>query len=91
MAISTAFTRMLGVRYPIALAPMGGTAGGAPAAAVSRAGGFGIPGGTYGDPEWPAREVPIAAGAEGPWGVGFLTWAIDLTAVETASRYGPAR
>ncbi|MCX4969071.1 nitronate monooxygenase [Streptomyces sp. NBC_00654] len=89
MALSTAFTKMLGVRYPIALAPMGGTAGGALAAAVSRAGGFGILGGAYGDPEWLAREVPIAAEAERPWGVGFLTWAIDLAAVETALGYGP--
>jgi nitronate monooxygenase len=90
MALSTAFTEMLGVRYPIALAPMGGSAGGALAAAVSRGGGFGILGGAYGDPEWLAREVPIVAGAEGPWGVGFLTWGIDLGAVELALSYGPS-
>lgn len=29
MALSTAFTELLGVRHPIALAPMGGSAGGA--------------------------------------------------------------
>ena len=34
MAWSTAFTEMFGVRYPIASAPMGGSAGGALAAAV---------------------------------------------------------
>ncbi|MEU5212668.1 nitronate monooxygenase [Streptomyces sp. NPDC020742] len=90
MAFSTAFTEMLGVQHPIALAPMGGSAGGALAAAVSRGGGFGILGGAYGDPEWLAREVPIVAGTEGPWGVGFLTWGIDLAAVQLALSYGPS-
>ncbi|MBF8189468.1 nitronate monooxygenase [Nonomuraea sp. K274] len=90
MTLSTVFTEMLGLRYPIALAPMGGSAGGALAAAVSRAGGFGILGGAYGDSEWLAREVPIVAGTERPWGVGFLTWGIDLAAVELALSYGPS-
>ncbi|MFG2832987.1 NAD(P)H-dependent flavin oxidoreductase [Streptomyces sp. NPDC048434] len=90
MAWSTAFTEMLGVRYPIALAPMGGSAGGALAAAVSRGGGFGILGGAYGDREWLAREVPVFASTEAPWGVGFLTWGIDLATVELALSYGPS-
>jgi nitronate monooxygenase len=89
MALATVFTEMFGVRHPIALAPMGGSAGGALAAAVSRAGGFGMVGGAYGDPEWLAREVPIVADAGRPWGVGFLTWAIDVAAVESALSYGP--
>ncbi|MFC7586683.1 nitronate monooxygenase [Nonomuraea antimicrobica] len=89
MTLSTVFTEMLGVRHPIALAPMGGSAGGALAAAVSRGGGFGILGGAYGDPEWLAREVPIVAATEGPWGVGFLTWGIDLAAVDLALSYEP--
>ncbi|MGV9602209.1 nitronate monooxygenase [Streptomyces sp. NPDC003631] len=42
MALSTAFTKLSGVRHPIALAPMGGSAGGALAAAVSRGGGLGL-------------------------------------------------
>ncbi|MEO3754438.1 nitronate monooxygenase [Streptomyces sp. B6B3] len=89
MALSTAFTEMFGVRHPIALAPMGGSAGGALAAAVSRGGGFGMLGGAFGDPEWLAREVPTVADAGGSWGVGFLTWGIDLGAVELALGYGP--
>jgi nitronate monooxygenase len=89
MALATVFTEMFGVRHPIALAPMGGSAGGALAAAVSRAGGFGMVGGAYGDPEWLAREVPIVADAGRPWGIGFLTWAIDVAAVESALSYGP--
>ncbi|HEY3686002.1 MAG TPA: nitronate monooxygenase [Streptosporangiaceae bacterium] len=90
MALSTVFTEMFGVRYPIALAPMGGSAGGALAAAVSRGGGFGILGGARGDPEWLAREVAIVAGTGGPWGVGFQTWGIDRAAVELALGYGPS-
>ncbi|WP_435603041.1 NAD(P)H-dependent flavin oxidoreductase [Streptomyces sp. bgisy130] len=89
MTLTTAFTELLGVRHPIALAPMGGSAGGALAAAVSRGGGFGILGSAYGDPEWLAREVPIVSRTEGPWGIGFLTWGIDLAAVELALSYGP--
>ncbi|SEG16249.1 nitronate monooxygenase [Nonomuraea solani] len=90
MTLSTVFTEMFGVRHPIASAPMGGSAGGALAAAVSRGGGFGILGGAYGDPEWLAREVPIVAATGGPWGVGFLTWGIDLAAVELALSHGPS-
>ncbi|GAU65775.1 putative oxidoreductase [Streptomyces sp. NBRC 110611] len=89
MALSTVFTEMFGVRYPIALAPMGGAAGGALASAVSRGGGLGMLGGAYGDPEWLAREVPIVAGAGEPWGIGFLTWGIDVAVVERALEYGP--
>ncbi|MEV6590108.1 nitronate monooxygenase [Streptomyces acidicola] len=90
MALSTAFTEMFGVRYPIALAPMGGSAGGALTAAVSRAGGLGLLGGGYGDAQWLDRELPIVSeGTDKPWGVGFLTWAIDVGAVERALEHGP--
>src|SRR6476620_6863819 len=91
MAFSTAFTKLFGVQHPIALAPMGGSAGGALTAAVSRGGGLGLLGSANGDPEWLAREVPIVAeGAAGkPWGIGFLTWQIDVGAVERALEYSP--
>ncbi len=89
MALSTGFTRLLGVRHPIGSAPMGGTAGGALAAAVSRGGGFGMVGG--GDREWLDRELPIvAAAADRPWGVGFLTWAITPGVLRHALGYGPS-
>jgi len=48
MATATALTRLLEIAHPILLAPMGGGAGGALAAAVTHAGGFGIIGGGYG-------------------------------------------
>ncbi|GAB3002737.1 nitronate monooxygenase [Saccharothrix stipae] len=90
MALSTAFTKLFGVQHPIALAPMGGSAGGALAAAVSRGGGLGLLGAGNGDRDWLARELPIVAEETGkPWGVGFLTWAIDVGAVERALEHNP--
>ncbi|WP_345429514.1 nitronate monooxygenase [Actinoallomurus vinaceus] len=90
MALSTAFTELSGVQHPIALAPMGGSAGGALAAAVSNGGGLGLLGAGSGDRDWLARELPIVAEGTGkPWGVGFQTWAIDVGAVERALEYDP--
>ncbi|WP_196438859.1 nitronate monooxygenase [Planomonospora sp. ID67723] len=89
MALSTAFTKLFGVRHPIALAPMRGSAGGALAAAVSRGGGLGLLGSGKGDRDWLARELPIIARAGKPWGIGFLTWAIDVGAVERALEHNP--
>src|SRR6202034_3630689 len=90
MALSTAFTEMFGIRHPIALAPMGGSAGGALAAAVSNGGGLGLVGGGNGGREGVGRELPLVAqGTAGPWGVGFQSWAIDPGAVEYALRHEP--
>ncbi|HEU5025626.1 MAG TPA: nitronate monooxygenase [Spirillospora sp.] len=91
MGLSTAFTEMFGVAHPVALAPMGGSAGGALAAAVSRGGGLGLLGAGNGDPGWLARELPVLAreGAGRPWGIGFQTWAIDDGAIARALEHGP--
>ncbi|MEW2398590.1 nitronate monooxygenase [Streptomyces sp. NPDC046862] len=90
MVLSTAFTTLLGVRHPVALAPMGGSAGGALAAAVSRGGGLGLLGSGNGDPDWMARELPfLTRGLDEPWGIGFQTWAIDVGAVERALEHRP--
>jgi hypothetical protein len=45
--ISTRLTERFGIRHPIVCAPMASVAGGALAAAVSRAGGLGLVGGGY--------------------------------------------
>ncbi|MCO5996079.1 NAD(P)H-dependent flavin oxidoreductase [Actinoallomurus rhizosphaericola] len=91
MALSTAFTEKFGTEHPIALAPMGGSAGGALTAAVSNGGGLGLLGAGNGDRDWLAHELPIVAeGTEKPWGVGFLTWAIDVGAVERVLEWGPS-
>jgi nitronate monooxygenase len=90
MDLSTAFTRLLGVELPIALAPMGGYAGGALAAAVSEAGGFGIVGGGREPASWLERELAIVAERTAkPWGVGFLSWAADPGVVALALAHRP--
>ena len=90
MALSTAFTEFFSLPHPIALAPMGGSAGGALAAAVSNGGGLGLLGGGNGDLDWLARELPIVADGTGkPWGVGFQSWAIDVDTVERVLEHNP--
>jgi len=90
VTLRTAFTEMFGLRHPIALAPMGGSAGGALVSAVSAAGGLGLLGGGNGDADWLARELPIAASdASRPWGVGFQSWAVGADTVERALTYRP--
>jgi len=73
--ITTPLTTLLGIRHPILLAPMGDTAGGRLAAAVSTAGGLGLIGGGYADPDWLTRE--LAAAGDARVGVGFITFALD--------------
>jgi nitronate monooxygenase len=90
MALRTAFTEFFSLQHPIALAPMGGSAGGALAAAVSNGGGLGLLGGGNGDPGWLARELPILADStDKPWGVGFQSWAIDVGTVERVLMQNP--
>ncbi len=85
MALRTQITEMFSLRHPIALAPMGGSAGGALAAAVSNAGGLGLLGGGVGDRDWLERELPIVAECtDKPWGVGFQSWAVDSDAIQLA-------
>jgi nitronate monooxygenase len=91
VAWSTAFTEMFGVRYPIASAPMGGSAGGALAAAVSNAGGLGLIGGGNGHPKWLEPELSIVADrTDRPWGVGLLSWAVEPATVERVLEHEPA-
>ncbi|MEV6544159.1 nitronate monooxygenase [Streptomyces sp. NPDC051665] len=90
MALSTAFTKLFGVQHPIALAPMGGSAGGALTAAVSRGGGLGLLGSGNGERDWLARELAVVAEqTTEPWGIGFLTWQIGIDAVEHALEHNP--
>ena len=58
----TAFTELLGVAHPVALAPMGDVSGGALAAAVSNGGGLGlVGGGGGGNRAWLERELELVA------------------------------
>ena len=79
MAFSTNLTKRLGIEHPVMLAPMGFASGGALAAAVTVAGGFGIIGGGYADPDWLEREF-AAAGQPADW-----MWLHNLGASRTAS------
>lgn len=72
--LNTRLTKALGLSLPILSAPMAFAAGGALAAAVSRAGGLGIIGGGYGDPGWLEEQFIAAKGT--PVGVGFITWSL---------------
>jgi nitronate monooxygenase len=90
MALTTTFTELFAVQHPIALAPMGGSAGGALVAAVSNGGGLGLLGGGNGDLAWLDRELPIAAeSTTRPWGVGFQSWAIDVGTLDRALELNP--
>ncbi|MDF1855677.1 nitronate monooxygenase [Pseudooceanicola sp.] len=73
--IETRFTRAFGLTHPVLAAPMANVAGGALAAAVCSAGGLGVIGGGYCDPEWIATQV--AAAGNTPVGVGFITWRLS--------------
>jgi nitronate monooxygenase len=91
MSLRSRFTAMLNIEHPIALAPMGGSAGGALAAAVSNAGGLGLIGAGRGDVEWMDHEVAFAvAGTTKPWGIGFQSWATELGTVQRALEHGPS-
>jgi nitronate monooxygenase len=90
MSLQTRFTDLLGLRHPVALAPMGGSAGGALTAAVSNAGGLGLLGAGNGNGDWLARELPIVAGGtQRPWGIGFQSWAVTRDIVERAVEHSP--
>jgi nitronate monooxygenase len=75
LAIASPLCRRLGIAHPLLLAPMANVAGGRLAAAVSQAGGLGLIGGGYGDPEWLGAE--LAAAEDAAIGVGFINWRLD--------------
>jgi nitronate monooxygenase len=64
MPLRTKLTEKLGISHPILLAPMGTASGGALAKGVTEAGGLGIIGIGYGNPERIDQEF-LAAGTRG--------------------------
>src|ERR1700722_2082514 len=91
MTLRTSFTDMLSVPHPIALAPMGGSAGGALAAAVSNGGGLGLIGGGRSGIDWIDREVAhVVQHTNKPWGIGFLSWAVTIETIGHALAYEPS-
>jgi len=91
MGLRTAFTDLFSITHPIALAPMGGIAGGTLAAAVSQGGGLGLVGGGRGRASWLDRELDIVAtSTDKPWGVGLLSWAATTGLLDRALAHQPA-
>ena len=90
MTLRTRLTDRLGIEHPIVLAPMGSAAGGKLASAVTAAGGLGLIGGGYGDPEWLEREFAQAGNAG--IGCGFITWSLarNPRLLDEVLRYSPA-
>lgn len=87
--LRTRLTERLGIAHPILSAPMAFAAGGKMAAAVSSAGGLGLIGGGYGDPDWVEREFAAAGNAR--VGCGFIGWSIAgrPEALERALAHAP--
>lgn len=89
--MNTELMKRIGISSPIMLAPMGAVAGGELAAAVSNAGGLGMIGAGYGDPDWLQRELTIVSQKTSqPWGVGFITWCLTQEALDLVMRFKPA-
>jgi nitronate monooxygenase len=93
MALCTRLTERLGIRHPIIQAPMGGTAGGALAAAVSAAGGLGLIGGgagTFPPDKWLIPQ--FAAAGNQRVGCGFITWGLTARPhmLDAALAHAPA-
>ena len=90
MVLRTRLTDKLGIRHPILSAPMGGTAGGTLAAAVSAAGGLGLIGGGRSDLDW--LEGEFVAASNHRVGCGFITWGLleRPEVLDAALRHAPA-
>lgn len=90
MPITTPLTTLLGIEHPVLLAPMDFIAGARLTMAVSRAGGFGILGGGYGDRGWLEAETAKLRGFGQPFAIGFITWSLakqpDLLDVALAAK-----
>lgn len=90
MALPTAFTDLFSIDHPVVLAPMGGFAGGALAAAVSNGGGLGLVGGGRSAIDWCERELAIVAErTDKPWGIGFQSWSLTPALLGAALEHRP--
>ncbi len=73
--LTTRFTELLGLDYPVMSAPMSNHSGGKLASAVSDAGGLGTFGGTNGfGPSWLRQQIALVRSrTDSAFGVGFIT------------------
>ncbi|MEV5843777.1 nitronate monooxygenase [Streptomyces sp. NPDC051985] len=75
--ISTKLTELLDIDHPIVSAPMGSVSGARLATAVTRAGGLGLVGVSYGDAAFIDEQVAATAEHGGAWGVGCVMFTFD--------------
>ncbi|MGA5583710.1 NAD(P)H-dependent flavin oxidoreductase [Streptomyces thermodiastaticus] len=75
--ISTKLTELLGIDHPVICAPMGSVAGARLATAVTRAGGLGLVGVSYGDAAFIDEHMARAAQDGGVWGAGCVMFTFD--------------
>jgi nitronate monooxygenase len=87
MPLRTRLTERFGLTHPLVLAPMAFAAGGRLAAAVSRAGGLGLIGGGYGDPDW--IDAQFEAAGDAAVGCGFITWSLRPDVLDHVLRRRP--
>lgn len=73
--IETRLTKALGIEHPVISAPMAKVGGGKLAAAVTHAGGLGLIGGGYVEPDW--IDAQLTAAGNAPVGIGFITWRLN--------------
>lgn len=88
-----ALQQRLGFAEPIFNASMAGAAGGALAAAVSAAGGFGMLGiAGNATKDWIAAEASLAAATGRGWGAGLMAWVLEanLEPLRHVLAHGPA-
>lgn len=91
--ISTLWAAEMGLAAPILNAPMGGVAGGALAAAVTRSGGLGMIGiGSAGSTAVLQRELGHLSDLDSPFGIGLIGWGVraEPTLLEAALASRPA-
>ncbi|MFN8071404.1 MAG: nitronate monooxygenase, partial [Mycobacterium sp.] len=75
--LSTPWAAAMGLSAPILNAPMGGVAGGALAAAVTRSGGLGMIGiGSAGSTALLQRELAYLSDVDSPFGIGLIGWGV---------------
>ena len=70
--LNTPLTEYFDIDHPVLLAPMDKVSGGRLAGAVSAAGGLGLIGGGYGDPDW--VDTAFTEAGNQKVGIGFITW-----------------
>ncbi|WP_262522932.1 NAD(P)H-dependent flavin oxidoreductase [Agrobacterium tumefaciens] len=89
--LTTPLTKLLNIKHPLVLAPMGGVSGARLASAVSNAGGLGLIGASYGEANWMRTELAAMRDVAAPWGVGLVMFTVSekMELLHLALDHGP--